>query len=624
MKRTHSLFLILALLMLSPKSVHAIDEFKTEYQVIYDVQSNGETFVTQEIIITNLKDDVIATNYTLSVKQMQIYGIEATDQRGEMEVTEEIKEGTAIVKAKFNDNIIGKGRSNSFTFKYKTKDIATKIGEIYTIKIPQVADLDVVREYDVKLLVPTFFGPNIFITPEPDKYDEENYKYSYIFTKQDLEDKGISASFGKYQVFNYKLIYQLTNDSAFSSIHEITLPPDITERQQVNHKDIDPQPYKVYEDDDGNLLAQYLLKPRERKEITLIGSARILGRKINPELGGSFSRIPKDLKDDYLSERVYWEVQAPEVQALKNKLFDPDLNVTQNALQIYNYLVNNFKYDFGVIEKDYVERYGALKALNKGVPTACMEFTDIFISLARAMGIPARELNGYAINAYQKASLPLSIKLKSGDFLHAWPEFYDPNYGWVPVDPTWGNTSKLDFFTKLDNSHFVFVIKGLSSEHPLPVGLYRYDEDKQLVSVEVSENETEEDFKHFISLYKVINLNPLKLLTGYHKYLQKNEGGTYIYNLNGRDILPYEVSTIYLRKDLDILRYEDVNGELQTQSITLTDVNPRKRLVNPYYIIFSLFLGLGLCGFFYYLLVVKGYRKKLPRLLRRRPQDQDR
>jgi len=151
-------------------------------------------------------------------------------------------------------------------------------------------------------------------------------------------------------------------------------------------------------------------------------------------------------------------------------------------------VVNSLDYDFDVIQKDYVQRNGALKALNKEVPAACMEFTDLFITLARSAGIPARELNGYAINVYQNVSLPLSIKLKSGDFLHSWPEYYDPNFGWVPVDPTWGNTSQLDFFSKLDNSHFAFVIKGRDSEYPLPAGFYRTDDNKKLVEVDISEN----------------------------------------------------------------------------------------------------------------------------------------
>ncbi|GAI19887.1 unnamed protein product, partial [marine sediment metagenome] len=66
---------------------------------------------------------------------------------------------------------------------------------------------------------------------------------------------------------------------------------------------------------------------------------------------------------------------------------------------------------------------GALKALNSKNPVVCMEFTDLFIALCRAAGIPVREVNGYAHTNNPKLR-PLSLTL---DVLHAWPEYYDEN-----------------------------------------------------------------------------------------------------------------------------------------------------------------------------------------------------
>ena len=621
MKRLLVFCLLLLTSAVTSDHVLSADEFKTEFDVTYDSKQNGETQVTQDITITNLKDDVIATNYSLTLKQMLIYDLQATDQIGQMEIINEQDNDTTSIKVLFNENIIGKDRSNNFTLKYKTKDIATKIGEIYTVRVPKIADLDIIREYKVRLIIPNSFGPNIFITPEPKLLKKEDNRTEYTFTKEVLENKGISASFGEYQVLNYKLTYQLENKSFLANIQEIALPPDIEHLQQIRYKKISPEPYKVHQDSDGNLLAQYSLKPRSKLEVELTGSVRLMGRQINPELGGQFSEIPKELIEKYLGAEKYWEVDDPMIQNLKSKIFDKELNVSQNAQLIYTFVVNSLDYDFDVIQKDYLERSGALKALNKEAPAACMEFTDLFITMARSAGIPARELNGYAINVYQNVNLPLSIKLKSGDFLHSWPEYYDPNFGWVPVDPTWGNTSQLDFFSKLDNSHFAFVIKGLTSEYPLPAGFYRSDDSKKLVEVDISENGDEADFGHFVSLYKRFTLNPLYLVTGYRKYYAKNEGGTYIYKLEGETLLPFQVKTLSLPKKRDVLRFEDLNGELHTQNIIFTDKNPRRYLINPWAAIFSLFLGLGLCGFAYYFLVVRGYRQKLLHHLRTRLQD---
>jgi len=50
-----------------------------------------------------------------------------------------------------------------------------------------------------------------------------------------------------------------------------------------------------------------------------------------------------------------------------------------------------------------------------------MEFTDLFIALSRAAGIPAREINGFAYTDDIRLR-PLDLVT---DMLHAWPEYYD-------------------------------------------------------------------------------------------------------------------------------------------------------------------------------------------------------
>ncbi len=57
----------------------------------------------------------------------------------------------------------------------------------------------------------------------------------------------------------------------------------------------------------------------------------------------------------------------------------------------------------------------------------CADIHSVFVTLARAAGIPAREVFGIR--------LP---KGKEGDMTkaqHCWAEFYEPGYGWVVVDP---------------------------------------------------------------------------------------------------------------------------------------------------------------------------------------------
>jgi hypothetical protein len=56
----------------------------------------------------------------------------------------------------------------------------------------------------------------------------------------------------------------------------------------------------------------------------------------------------------------------------------------------------------------------------------CTDFHSVFISMARSQGIPARFEIGF----------PIPAGKNSGDIAgyHCWAEFYDSQYGWVPVD----------------------------------------------------------------------------------------------------------------------------------------------------------------------------------------------
>ncbi|MBI2404889.1 transglutaminase domain-containing protein, partial [Candidatus Gottesmanbacteria bacterium] len=116
-------------------------------------------------------------------------------------------------------------------------------------------------------------------------------------------------------------------------------------------------------------------------------------------------------------------------------------------------------------------RKGAIAALVSPQNSICMEFTDLFVALARAAGIPAREVVGYAYTTNAKLR-PLSL---IADVLHAWPEYYDRERGiWVSVDPTWANTTRgVDYFTKLDFNHIAFAIHGAKSDAPYPAGFYK-------------------------------------------------------------------------------------------------------------------------------------------------------
>ncbi len=70
---------------------------------------------------------------------------------------------------------------------------------------------------------------------------------------------------------------------------------------------------------------------------------------------------------------------------------------------------------------------GNINRLLKEPCGKCADISSIFVALARAAGVPAREILG--IRQGKKAVQDIS------KWQHCWAEFYLPGYGWVPVDP---------------------------------------------------------------------------------------------------------------------------------------------------------------------------------------------
>jgi len=554
-----AIIIICTIFLSCGKSLAQGDQFSIDYILEYDINENGETDVIHKAIITNLQNDVIPTIYTFSAKQLKIYDVSAKTNEKDTNPKVEEKNGETVISATIKDYAIGEGRQNTIILNYKTKSIAVKSGKIWNIYIPKIQAPEKASGYNIKISVPQSFGSKVYISPAPELQKEEDGKIAFYFTKENIQSSGISAAFGEYQPVNFKIRYQIKNDSFLPAIKKVAFPPDIKNYQSMSYKKISPSPEKTKTDKDGNVIAYYFLKPKNKLEIEIIGTARLYGRQIDPNLGGGFEKIPDNLKKIYTKEQKYWETKSKYIQQIAQELKDENLNVVQNAERVYEFVIQNLSYDYEAQNKGMVERKGAKEAIVQKENSTCMEFADLFIAISRAIGIPAREVNGYAF-ASEGENKPISINLNGGDYLHSWAEFYDPNYGWVQVDPTWGETSGIDYFYKNDTNHLSFVVKGLNSEHPFSAGTYRFNGNEKLIETALSQTSSDEDFIPNIEVKKVFNFNLFRSLKGFKKIKVENTGNVSVYEINGK-ALPIRSSTYtFIKKDSEKFEFLDING----------------------------------------------------------------
>ncbi|MBI4091382.1 transglutaminase domain-containing protein [candidate division WWE3 bacterium] len=513
-------------------------DFTTSYDVRYEILPSAETQVTQKLKITNLTNKIFASLYKLTINNLKIYDVEAKDDKEPLKTEITVSGDSTAIKVTFNNQVIGEGKDLKWELKFKTKDIAIKNGRILDINIPKISNLSGINDYNVRLVVAEEFGPEIYINPNPLSQKDGSYAFGF----DQVKASAITASFGKNQIFNFKLGYHLTNATNFPKKTEIALPPDILGRQQVYLKNISFKPENVLMDGDGNLIATYILPPRGDLRIELTGYAKILNGEINPLSGGKLNAIPRNLIKNYTKEQKFWETSDPKIIKIAKNLKNTDKNTVENAKAAYDFTIKNLSYQSEKSLSESVERLGALQALSQPNNAICMEFVDLFVSLTRAMGIPAREINGFAY-AKNFPLTPVSINLKGGDILHSWAEFYDPNLGWIQVDPTWGSTSGTNYFEKLDTNHFAFAIKGLSSEEPLPAGSYKTPADRfpQIDVSFASDEKKSDDDNYNLRAYSGTSFNPLNLLRGIKTVTILNNGPTTIYKINdsGKNLPPF-------------------------------------------------------------------------------------
>ncbi|HEY3930049.1 MAG TPA: transglutaminase-like domain-containing protein [Candidatus Koribacter sp.] len=122
------------------------------------------------------------------------------------------------------------------------------------------------------------------------------------------------------------------------------------------------------------------------------------------------------------------EIAAVQVQG-KNSTLD-------KASALYGYVFTTMKYDKTGTGWGRGDAEWACDSKRGN----CTDFHSVFISMARSQHIPARFEIGFSLPAAKH----------SGEIpgYHCWAEFYDAQYGWVPVDisEAWKDPAKKEYF----------------------------------------------------------------------------------------------------------------------------------------------------------------------------------
>jgi len=130
----------------------------------------------------------------------------------------------------------------------------------------------------------------------------------------------------------------------------------------------------------------------------------------------------------YLAAEPGVEADQPAISAAARSAVVGATGVDQQAEALLRAVVDHVDYDWSGAGG------GALAGFEQGLGS-CQTYASLFVAMARAAGIPARLVYGWADSGGLSGLL-------GPDNRHVWAEYYNPDRGWVPVDPTFAERQR--------------------------------------------------------------------------------------------------------------------------------------------------------------------------------------
>jgi transglutaminase-like putative cysteine protease len=162
--------------------------------------------------------------------------------------------------------------------------------------------------------------------------------------------------------------------------------------------------------------------------------------------------IPQEIIENYTADEDKYQINHPLIQNIVNDITANTDHLLIKSIKLYNYIKNHLEY---ILDDRWDDAPTVLLRGNG----SCSEYCFAYIALLRAAGIPARYVGGTVLKT---DDMPYVDSV-----FHRIVEIYLPYYGWIPVDPTWGDYMKIPlfYFGSHQNNFLILNIGGGPSEY---------------------------------------------------------------------------------------------------------------------------------------------------------------
>ncbi len=367
--------------------------------------------------------------------------------------------------------------------RYKTQEFVNQNGNITNLYLPGLHkdiifektdptnNLKTKNEYFLSYHIPTDAPEHSFISPDTISFSVEKDLRTYKFPQNARIGNSGWIQLGNEQYYFFRISQKIPKTDFFTpeqlskytgwlskNVLELTLPREFEENnQEVFFSKIHPKPTRIRSDEEGNIIAVFENEPTQEDEVVIEGYIKLSqkAKEIPSFTIEEYMRRIKELNrlEIYTKEDKNWESQNQQIREIARDLQSKNnnLNILDLIRDNYDFVIEHLEYDREKADGAN-ERLGALRALQskQGV---CMEYADLLIAILRAQGIPARAAFGYGND-------PL-VEETENRVGHQWVQVWYPDYGWLSIDPTWGETGREYIGGDLD--HLLWYTSGDSN-----------------------------------------------------------------------------------------------------------------------------------------------------------------
>jgi len=238
----------------------------------------------------------------------------------------------------------------------------------------------------------------------------------------------------------------------------LAIPENQNNQELLEPVVFDPEVTEVLTDKWGQKVAHFRftdLAPTQFATVRMTASAKLYQTRyfVFPDKVGALDDIPKEIREQYLVDDAKFALGNETIRKAVAEAVGDETSPYWIGRKIFTYLIEHLEYELA-------GGWNIAPAILERGNGSCSEYSFVYIAMCRAAGLPARYAGSIVVRG-DDASYD--------DVFHRWVEIYLPGYGWLPVDPSRGDTKwpsgQANSFGYLDNRVLITTVGGGGSEY---------------------------------------------------------------------------------------------------------------------------------------------------------------